>query len=146
MVCPAPEPADFPPSCPPHAFRVPRTPSRKTTGGMQTLHVVPGTSLSKTILTHAEGRGWLVTRESWMSNYGMLGTVPRSAKWSLLSGCIPPSKQGSWLSKTDFRTCGLTQGLRGLALGQANVGSALIPSHVALGISWPCSVPQCPYL
>ena len=48
-------------------------------------------------------------------------------------------------SKTDFRTCGLTQGLRGLALGQANVGSALIPSHVALGISCPCSVPQCAY-
>lgn len=63
----------------------------------------------------------------------MLGTVPRSAKWPLLSGCVPPRKQGSKVSKTDFRSCGLTPGLRGLALAQANVGSVLIPPHVTFG-------------
>lgn len=63
----------------------------------------------------------------------MLGTVPKSAKWPLLSGCIPPSKPGSKVSKTDFRRCGLTQGLGGLALGQANVGSAGFRPIVTLG-------------
>lgn len=70
----------------------------------------------------------------------MLGTVPRGEKWPLLSSYVPPRKQGSQVSKTDLRRCGLTQRLRGVVVGQANVGSVLIPPHVALGKLWPFSV------
>lgn len=46
-----------------------------------------------------------------------------------------PSKAAE--TKTGFWRCELTQGLGGLALGQANVGSILIPSHVTWATPFP---------
>lgn len=83
-----------------------------------------------------------------MSAYCMPGIVPGAGvgvgcqdgeKWPLSVGCIPSNEAAKIQRETLGRWS--DSGFGGLALGQANVGSILTPSHVTLDNLFPLSGP-----
>lgn len=122
MVCLTLDPADFPPSYPTpvplvclHPFQNNCQKNADSECGVW--------KTCKSTLTRAEGKGCLVARESWMSTCCILGGV-LGVRSSLYPQTAAPLVR-PWDSGTNFRRCGLTQGLGGLALGQANVDLVL---------------------
>lgn len=97
---------------------------------MQIQYVVP--RKSKTALTHAEGKGCSVTRESLISTYCMPGTVLRTRVPKLVRRGLCPQAASLLVRQLRLRDalremCS-DSGLGDLALGQANIGSILTPS------------------